>query len=128
MDLVFKATLGYKNCGINFVDINEWNSDEEHNREYNSAKKRLIHPCSRIRDVYSSSQIKISVNEDKVNHNDFSDVFAFNHQHSNMFDYDFSFKIPNGFPISCNIIGLITSRKLGSALGLQSLNMLLTIL
>ena len=89
MDLVFKATLGYKNCGINFVDINEWNSDEEHNREYNSAKKRLI-------------------------------------QHSNMFDYDFSFKIPNGFPISCNIIGLITSRKLGSALGLQSLNMLLT--
>ena len=39
-----------------------------------SAKKRLIHPCSRIRDVYSSSQIKISVNEDKVNHNDFSDV------------------------------------------------------
>ena len=93
-----------------------------------SAKKRLIHPCSRIRDVYSSSQIKISVNEDEVNHNDFSDVFAFNHQHSNMFDYDFSFKIPNGFPISCNIIGLITSRKLGSALGLQSLNMLLTIL
>ena len=91
MDLVFKATLGYKNCGINFVDINEWNSDEEHNREYNSAKKRLI-------------------------------------QHSNMFDYDFSFKISKGFPKSCNIIGLITSRKLGSALGLQSLNMLLTFL
>jgi len=102
---------GTKNCGINFVDINEWNSDEEHNREYNSAKKRLIHPCSRIRDVYSSSQIKISVNEDEVNHNDFSDVFAFNHQHSNMFDYDFSFKISKGFPKSCNIIGLITSRN-----------------
>ena len=76
-----------------------------------SAKKRLIHPCSRIRDVYSSSQIKISVNKDKVNHNDFSDVFAFNHQHSNMFDYDFRFKISKGFPKSCNIIGLITSRN-----------------
>ena len=76
-----------------------------------SAKKRLIHPCSRIRDVYSSSQIKISVNEDEVNHNDFSDVFAFNHQHSNMFDYDFRFKISKGFPKSCNIIGLITSRN-----------------
>ena len=56
---------GTKNCGINFVDINEWNSDEERNRVCNSAKKRLIHPFSRIRDVYSDSQIKnISVNED----------------------------------------------------------------
>ena len=49
---------GTKNCGISFVHINEWNSDEELNQQYKSAKNRLIHPFSRIRDVYSNSKTK----------------------------------------------------------------------
>jgi len=91
---------GTKKCGINFLDRNNRNAEDdislENSQVYQSAKRRLIYPFTISRSVYSTSLTEnMKENEGESDYNDPADIFTYNHEHSNISDNEYETYLPN---------------------------------